>query len=792
MKKMLTILLIMLTLTSLGQIVDTCGTVPSTDEQMLQNPWYYNNSYLDIMDEAKEKLINTQTAKRANTDIASVINPVSIPIRFWIYHDASNNTPLPNNRQLQTTIDQLNFLYQSNNMNVRFYALCNQFIDDPDALIVKPFEAFNKLSDQHDQTAINVHIVDDYEGAGAVYNSVSDFIVVEQSVYRNINSVSTLAHEIGHYFGLDHTHRNSDKKKCRQESINRNTTFEYKHIFCLLGGPKFGRVCEKNGDALCDTPADPNLLSKTSNCFYNPANTEMDEWDDVYTNNTVNTNNIMSYAPRGCRDYFSSGQIGVMWNRIFFTQTRDDYIYHLNANFMDPDQYEPDDSDFSDVPRIIEVGETQYHSFHGFEDCADIVDWLRIENNEIGNLTVEIGSVEDFENRVAEVNIYNTDASGNRAAKYGTISSGEGSIQIPCSTSTNDFLVEVIKAEDPEDEIVQSIYTVTLSAAPHVTLSNMDKTEICISDRFEILNLPQGATVSWSSSSSITLQVNSDQSVRIANVVNDSFYQIIAEINYNGCKKEISKTFESTNSSNLQAFEIVEVEPACYPAISALDYGVYKTEPPTKVKWSIDSGNILGNNIGTSISVKLSFGPFNLTATSLNECANELTVTKIFFADECNFCSLGLSVVSNSNKTIKLEIDDQSQNFRSGDPQDILITDINYNIIDQMTTNNSIVNINTSDYKVGIYLFHVYAVGCHQVKPIFIDNIDNCNSNCSCAAHISDAQLNPKTIKVAQKIISNNFNNAEITYIAGESILLQTGFETHRYFDFEAKIEDCQ
>jgi len=182
-------------------------------------------------------------------------------------------------------------------------------------------------------------------------------------------------------------------------------------------------------------------------------------------------------------------------------------VGYLNIvdEFMDPDQYEPNNSDFKDVPRIIEVGETQYHSFHGYEDCIDVVDWLRIDNNEVGKFTVEIASVEGFENAVAEVNIYNTDSDGNRAAKYATISNGEGNIIIPCNISTNDFLIEVIKAEDPEDEIVKSIYTITLNAEPDVALSNIDKSEICTSDRFEILNLPPGATVSWSSSSEVAL-----------------------------------------------------------------------------------------------------------------------------------------------------------------------------------------------------------------------------------------------------------------------------------------------
>jgi len=140
-------------------------------------------------------------------------------------------------------------------------------------------------------------------------------------------------------------------------------------LFCIPGGPKFGKVCEKNGDALCDTPADPDfavefLGDKVDDCMYNPDEVEMDAWDDTYTNNIVDTRNIMSASDRVCRTNFSRGQINVMWHRMFFSQTRDDFIFRLNNvdNFIDPDQYEPDDSDFNGVPRVIEVGETQFHS----------------------------------------------------------------------------------------------------------------------------------------------------------------------------------------------------------------------------------------------------------------------------------------------------------------------------------------------------------------------------------------------------------------------------------------------
>lgn len=114
-------------------------------------------------------------------------------------------------------------------MNVRFFMVCPQYITDLDMVSATDWESFwnTFFGANTDADAINVHIVEDYEGGGGVYNSFADIIVVERSVYTTLSGVSTLAHEIGHYFGLEHTHRNSDKGKCRQECVSRTREFNF-------------------------------------------------------------------------------------------------------------------------------------------------------------------------------------------------------------------------------------------------------------------------------------------------------------------------------------------------------------------------------------------------------------------------------------------------------------------------------------------------------------------------------------------------------------------------------------
>lgn len=92
---------------------------------------------------------------------------------------------------------------------------------------------------------------------------------------------STLAHEIGHYFSLLHTHSSG----WGDELVD-------------------GSNCSSAGDLLCDTPADPNVSGDVDNdCFY--FGNETDSNGDTYM---PDTRNIMSYSRKACRDSFSYEQ----------------------------------------------------------------------------------------------------------------------------------------------------------------------------------------------------------------------------------------------------------------------------------------------------------------------------------------------------------------------------------------------------------------------------------------------------------------------------------------------------
>ena len=109
----------------------------------------------------------------------------------------------------------------------------------------------------------------------------------------SIGTRTTVEHEMGHYLGLYHTHGTS----------NCGTTNE------LVNGSN----CATAGDDVCDTPADPNLLTPTAcnsylvngSCVYTGGTTYKDANNQVYN---PNTRNIMSYSRPTCRNEFSAGQ----------------------------------------------------------------------------------------------------------------------------------------------------------------------------------------------------------------------------------------------------------------------------------------------------------------------------------------------------------------------------------------------------------------------------------------------------------------------------------------------------
>jgi len=117
-----------------------------------------------------------------------------------------------------------------------------------------------------------------------------NWVVVRNSTYSN---GSTLAHEVGHYFNLFHTHSTSKGT----ENVTRNPKL-------IDNTPNPCWNCNTSGDTFCDTPADPNLSGEvSSSCSYSSLG--VDGCSETYAPDATN---IMSYSYRTCRRNFSASQ----------------------------------------------------------------------------------------------------------------------------------------------------------------------------------------------------------------------------------------------------------------------------------------------------------------------------------------------------------------------------------------------------------------------------------------------------------------------------------------------------
>ena len=198
--------------------------------------------------------------------------------------------------ELEREISQLNIFFSG--MKVSFEICETDYIRDDQFY---DFDAdYEDLLISHDRpNVINVYFpatinIDANPVCGYAYFPGSNKSIVVVAAECATNGV-TLAHEIGHYFSLYHTHGKS----------NNGTTDE------LVDGSN----CATAGDDICDTPADPNLDGKVSaGCKY--VGLAKDANGEVFV---PQPGNIMSYSLDQCMKFFTPEQ----YNRMRFSLEND-------------------------------------------------------------------------------------------------------------------------------------------------------------------------------------------------------------------------------------------------------------------------------------------------------------------------------------------------------------------------------------------------------------------------------------------------------------------------------------
>jgi|GEM_PF-2251491 len=175
---------------------------------------------------------------------------------------------------------------------------CIDFIDDDVFYYETSVQALKDVFDinSHDD-GIDIYLFhDDHEvkGGSTMGPGVSsEFFVsgkIGEDPFSNVVETKIVSHEMGHVLNLLHTHHGAEMSNAENPD---------------------GTDCEIDGDMLCDTPADPDLLGYVSfpGCVW-AEDAYLPIWPIELYDPDVEL--IMSYTHPGCMTYFSGEQVNKM------------------------------------------------------------------------------------------------------------------------------------------------------------------------------------------------------------------------------------------------------------------------------------------------------------------------------------------------------------------------------------------------------------------------------------------------------------------------------------------------
>ncbi len=386
--------------------------------------------------------------------------------------------------------------------------------------------------------------------------------VATSGVYDDIRA-NNLIHDLGHTLGLFHTHRGRNRQnnetsnnglmgECWQESVSRS---KKQGIPCNNRGTL---KCEINGDALCDTDADPELLirgnqpgvilayrvSLDCNSFQprdnDSKNYKEDNWNDAWlppgNNNALR--NIMSHSRPTCRSMFSPLQKGILYRQCTYNSPKDDVSgvnpHGFNTNYQ-VDVFENDNAwvtrsnvfeTYRELNNTLNIGETYHHTFNntfngnGTWNNNDVDwKWFTITNPLSQNIIIKTNPVSGQANADTEITLFSIDAQGvltQIGTPHDNISPNNLYSQIvinPNDLPVGDYAIRVRNMQT-----FQNLSATYAPATPHYYLSvfecfdyadpllnNVDLTGpsvLCLMpSQYQVTNLPAGFEVIWVSTS---------------------------------------------------------------------------------------------------------------------------------------------------------------------------------------------------------------------------------------------------------------------------------------------------
>ena len=279
----------------------TCGTIP-TEEQL---------DYMRSFDRADFR------------DMIVTQGIIDIPVQFHVVRD-DNGLGGISLDTLEQHLEKTNKLYIKSNIRFLQIAPINYINNTEFYNFQRDFQREEQLARRYNHpNAINIYCVNQivlqnrnicfgYTYHPEKYLDRKIRIIMSRLGFSNNSS---FVHELGHFFGLYHTHGKGIKGEL-PELIYRNIDLD-----------RNGKLdCYERGDDLCDTPADPNIGNHNSYCSPNCLLTERINVGGQFYEPYVD--NIMSYNPnRNCRTKFTNEQISriAQFARVTWKNLRIDY-----------------------------------------------------------------------------------------------------------------------------------------------------------------------------------------------------------------------------------------------------------------------------------------------------------------------------------------------------------------------------------------------------------------------------------------------------------------------------------